>query len=161
MRPYAGRGRAGAHDPGADDPGAEVYPTPFAFVIDGKIKTTVGTKIRFFHSNLSLFNGVKGLIMYPKRLDEMGEAGVRRVVLYGASDVARILLGMVNGEGLEVVGVIDGKYEGHEFQGVPVIERLEDMEWDGVLITALDDFETVEEQLRKLGVASEGIWKLS
>lgn len=59
--------------PGADDPGAEVYPTPFAFVIDGKIKTTVGTKIRFFHSNLSLFNGVKGLVMYPKRLDEMGE----------------------------------------------------------------------------------------
>lgn len=87
--------------------------------------------------------------------------GVKRLVLFGSSDVVRIFLGMVNGEGLEVVGVMDEKYDGREFQGVPVLEGLEDKEWEGVLITALDDFEMAEERLRKLGVASKGIWRLS
>ena len=96
-------------------------------------------------------------------LAEMAEAGVKRVVLYGASDVARILLGLVDGACPEVVGVLDETHEGHAFHGVPVVrgEGLGELAWDGVLITSLDGFEEAEERLQTLGVKAEAIWKLS
>ena len=49
------------------------------------------------------------------------------------------------------------------FNGVPMVraEELPDGEWDGVLITALEDLDTVEAQLREMGLAEERIWRLS
>ena len=96
-------------------------------------------------------------------LAEMADAGVKRVVLYGASDVARILLGLVDGGCPEVVGVLDEVHEGHVFHGVPVVrgEGLGELAWDGVLITSLDGFEEVEERLQALGVDAEAVWQVS
>ena len=80
-----------------------------------------------------------------------GQAGkpvtVRFLVGSGA---ARILMGMADGAGPEVVGVVDDAHSGREFHGVPGVKahQLKDLEWDGVLITALDDFEGVEERLQ-------------
>ena len=49
------------------------------------------------------------------------------------------------------------------FNGVPMwrAEELLEGEWDGVLITALEDLDTVEAQLREIGLAEERIWRLS
>lgn len=96
-------------------------------------------------------------------LHSMTQAGVKRVVLYGASDVARILLGLVNGAEMDVMGVVDDAYEGREFHGIPVFKshQLNDLCWDKVLITVLEDLGGAEERLKKLGVVQEVIWKLS
>ena len=96
-------------------------------------------------------------------LAEMAEARVKRVVLYGASDAARILLGLADGACPAVVGVLDETYDGHAFHGVPVVrgDGLGDLAWDAVLITSLDDFDEAEARLKTLGVQAEAIRQLS
>ena len=98
-----------------------------------------------------------------RSLDEIASAGVRKVLLYGASDAARILLGIVNGERVEVVGVIDDEYDGLEFHGVPVINnaQLGDLQWEGILITDTDDLDGVEKQLESMEVPREAVWRLT
>jgi len=99
-------------------------------------------------------------------LSEMCKAGVETVLLYGASDAARIVMGivmvLVSDNGIRVVGVMDERCEASEFGGVPVIEasRLQELEWDGVLITALDDLDGVEDQLAHIGIDSSKVWRL-
>lgn len=96
-------------------------------------------------------------------LREMARVGVQRVILCGASDVAKIVLGLVDGSGIWVAGVLDDMYRGTDFNGTPVLRTAELPEegWDGVLITALDGLDTVEAELRDLGVPEERIWRLS
>ena len=96
-------------------------------------------------------------------LREMEESGVRKVVLCGASEAAHIVTELVAGNGIEVVGVLDLAYDGEEFSGVPVVDsgKLGQLEWDGMLITALDDLEAVDGELRAMGVQEEKVWRLS
>ena len=116
---------------------------------------------RFLKFTLDFYGKMEEKLL--RCLTEMLQAGVKRVVLYGASDVARILLGLVDGVGVDVIGVVDDSYEGREFHGVSVFksEQLNELRWDGVLITALEDFDRVEERLQELGVVQEAIWRLS
>ena len=96
-------------------------------------------------------------------IDEMASAGVQKILLYGASDAARILVGIVNGEPVEVVGVVDDEYEGREFHGVPVISngQLGDLQWEGILITDTNDLDGMEKRLEGMEVPKEAIWTLS
>ena len=96
-------------------------------------------------------------------LREMEKAGIHTVVLCGATEAARIVTGLVAGNGIEVVGVLDPAFEGEEFSGVPVVDskQLGELEWDGMLITALDDLEAVDGDLRAIGVLEEKVWRLS
>ena len=94
---------------------------------------------------------------------KMGRAGVETVLLYGASDAARIVMGLVSGNGIRVVGVMDERCEASEFGGVPVVKAsgLQELEWDGVLITSLDDLDVVDDQLAHIGIDSSRVWRLS
>ena len=96
-------------------------------------------------------------------LADMRTAGVRRLVLLGASDAARIVLGLVGGNGISVVGVLDDQHEDEEFAGVRVIQRAElaELEWDGVLITALDDLDGIDDLVRAMGLPAQKVWRLS
>ena len=94
-------------------------------------------------------------------LGKMARAGVKQIVLYGASDVAKIVLDLVQDNNI-VMGVLDEGYEGDEFNGTQGVrkEDLKEMSWDGVLVTTLEDLEDVEEQLRCLGIPKEDVWLL-
>ena len=115
----------------------------------------------FLRFTLNVYNKLEEKLRHC--LDEMASAGVQKVLLYGASDAARILLGIVNGKPIEVVGVVDDEYEGREFHGVPVMKsrQLKDLQWEGILITGLGDFEVVEENLVKMEVSRDAIWTLT
>ena len=58
--------------------------------------------------------------------------------------------------------MLDDREDGHEFHGIPTARTsiLRDLDWDGVLITAVDGYDAAEDALRKLGVAEEAIWRL-
>ena len=116
---------------------------------------------RFLKSTLGYYNRVEEKLR--ERLGEMEQGGVKRVVLWGASDAARIVLGLVEGNGIEVVGVVDEGQGEKEFCGVPVLRagELQGREWDGVLITALEHIEQVEGQLGEAGVPAGKVWRLS
>ena len=88
-------------------------------------------------------------------LAAIGTAGVRRLLRLGASDAARI----VGGNGISVVGV----HKHQRFAGVRVIQpaELAELEWDGVLITALDDLDGTDELVRAMGLPEQKVWRLS
>ena len=96
-------------------------------------------------------------------LQAMDEAGVSRIVLFGATDVARILLDLAQQNGVGVTGVVDDAYEGTEFHGVPLFHTggMEEHDWDGVLVTVLEDPDAATIQLENSGVRREAIWQLS
>jgi hypothetical protein len=69
------------------------------------------------------------------------EAGCSRIVLYGASDTARVLLDYVKDSAISVAGIIDDDVakQGSLFAGVPVLapKELEHMECDTVVVTTV------------------------
>jgi DNA-binding MarR family transcriptional regulator len=95
-------------------------------------------------------------------LMQMSKTGVERVMLFGANDVARILLGLTDCMGTTIVGVLDNEYEGEAFHNVPVFknESLHKVMWGGLLITSIEDIEEVEAQLARLGISEKTIWTL-
>jgi DNA-binding MarR family transcriptional regulator len=97
-------------------------------------------------------------------VDEIEAAGVGRIVLYGASDVARILVGMIETRPVQVTGVVDPAYDGLEYIGCPVLqldELARNANWDRVLVTTVEDPEEAERQLEQAGVSADRIWKLA
>ena len=116
---------------------------------------------RFLEFTLSFYNQVEEKLRYC--LARMARAGVRRILLCGASDAARIVLGQVPGNGIEVAGLLDRSTNAAEFEGYRILDiaNSEEVEWDGVLITALDDPESTETWLTESGIAKAKIWRLS
>lgn len=95
-----------------------------------------------------------------RNLDALARAEVEQVVLYGVSDVARILFDLLNGHSFRVVGIVDDIYEGEEFCGQRVLrsEALGRLGYDRLLVTSLEDPEQVDQRLLKLGVDRKKIW---
>jgi hypothetical protein len=93
----------------------------------------------------------------------MARSGVDKIVLYGATDVAKVVLDLVEGDEMVIVGVLDEGYEGSEFNGVQMVGKgaLNELEWDGVLITALENLEEVGVKLRQMGIPEEKVWTLA
>ena len=60
---------------------------------------------RFLKYTLDFYTQVESKL--KRSLRDMAKVGVRRVVLYGASEAAKIVLGLVEAYGIEVVGVLD------------------------------------------------------
>ena len=116
---------------------------------------------RFLKFTLDFYNKVEQKLQ--NCLMEMEQEGVGRVLLYGATDTARIVLDLTDGKKVEVVGVLDDAYEGSDFYGVPSIhgENIDSLDWDRVLVTALDGLELAQEKLRESGVDEMRIITLS
>ena len=116
---------------------------------------------RFLKFTLDFYNQVE--IKLRRCLCDVAAAGVRKIILCGASEAARIVLELVGGYGIEVIGVIDSNFTDSKYNGASVVlsEDLGEMEWDGILITALEGLEDVETKLRDRGVLEERIWRLS
>ena len=113
----------------------------------------------FLKFTLNFYNQVEVKLRHC--LEAMAQAGVQKVVLCGASEAVRIVLGLGGDHGIEVVGVLAG--DGDQLPGVPLMqsEDLRVVEWDGVLITALEELDGVEAQLRDWGLPENKIWRLS
>jgi DNA-binding MarR family transcriptional regulator len=116
---------------------------------------------RFLKYTLGFYNQVEAKLELCLR--DMAATGSKKLVLCGVSEVAKIVLGMVDGYGIEVVGVIDRNFIQTRYNGLPGLdsEDLREIEWDGVLISALEGLEEVEAHLRDWGIAEEQIWRLS
>ena len=97
-----------------------------------------------------------------RSLDALARTEVQRVMLYGVSDIARILFDSLNGYAIRVLGVVDDVYEGKEFCGHPILksDALDRIDYDRLLVTSLEEPEKVEQKLLKLAVRQERIWRI-
>ena len=116
---------------------------------------------RFLKFSLEFYTKMEDKL--ERCLCDMASEGIEQVVLYGVSDVARILMSIADYDHLSILGIIDGDFDAQEFNGIPVIHprKLNELQFDGVLITSLDGFEEAEYHLQNLSVAKEKIWKLT
>ncbi len=116
---------------------------------------------RFLKFTLDFYNQVEAKVQ--QTLATMEKAGIERVVLYGASEAARMVQEQTRANGIEVIGILDEHYQDQEFSGLPLLKAadLQGLAWDGVLITALENLDRAEHYLEEAGVAATKVWKLS
>ena len=125
------------------------------------LKAKSGLTYRFLKFTLDFYNQVETKVQ--QTLTTMEEAGVERVILYGASDAARMVQEQTRANGIKVVGIVDEVYQGREFSGLPLLKvaDLQRSAWDGVLITALENPDEAERCLEDAGVGATKVWRLS
>ena len=82
---------------------------------------------------------------------------VIRVVLFGS-----LAAGHVGARSDLDLAVVDEGLKGGELSGVPVVgpEDVSRLEWDAILVTALDDLDAVDDQMEKLGLPESKVWRL-
>ena len=116
---------------------------------------------RFLKFTLDFYNQVEARVQ--QTLGNMERAGIERVILYGASEAARMVQEQASASGIEVVGILDEFHQGKEFSGLPLltIAELHSSAWDGVLITALESLDGAEGYLEEAGIMANKVWKLS
>jgi DNA-binding MarR family transcriptional regulator len=116
---------------------------------------------RFLKVTLDFYNQVE--VKLKSSLNDMASTGVKKIVLFGASEASKIVLELVVGTGIEVVGVIERDTVIDSFGDLPVLVSadLKEVEWDGILITALEGLEEVEAELCDWGLPEDRIWHLS
>ena len=125
------------------------------------IKAKSQLTYRFLKFTLDFYNKVEEKLR--RCLNEMHEEGVQRLLLYGASDAARIVYDMAGANEISIVGVVDDQSPTVEFMGRQIIqsERIDHNSFDAVLITSLDSFDSAEQSLLDAGVRAAAIWELA
>lgn len=90
---------------------------------------------------------------------ELESMGVRRLVLFGASDLAEIAFLSLQETAIEVVAVVDADRQKKNLLGLKVIKisRLQELSFDRILITDENDRDCVVERLGLNGISPERI----
>ena len=124
------------------------------------LKAKSNLTYRFLKLTLAFYNQVEEKL--ERCLREMEQAGVRRMVLCGASEAAKIVNNKVSGGEIQIIGVLDEACSESEFAGLPLLkpDDLSHMAWDGVLVTALDDLDEVDSRLEAMTIPKEKVWHL-
>jgi len=90
---------------------------------------------------------------------DLEDTGVRRLVLFGASDLAEIAFLSLQETQIEVVGVIDDRSHNNNLLGVNVLDvaQVQELSFDRILIADGEDRDSVLDQLSSNGVPPEKI----
>jgi DNA-binding MarR family transcriptional regulator len=106
--------------------------------------------LRFFSYNIHHYAEMKKQI--SKKLLEMENRGVKRVVFYGVSDEMEVAYITLQGSNMELVGIVDdAKNYGKEFFGYRAIglRGLKNLNPDAILITSMKDQNSYMKNLTK------------
>ena len=92
-------------------------------------------------------------------LNELENSGVRKVVFYGANDLAEIAFISLKASNIRLIGVIDNLKEGEAFLGYTVksIAELRDLEFDRIIITTIDSQKAILNKLLQKKIPGEKI----
>jgi len=90
---------------------------------------------------------------------DLEDTGVRRLVLFGASDLAEIAFLSLQETQIEVVGVVDDRSHNNNLLGVNVLDvaQVQELSFDRILIADGEDRDSVLDQLSSYGVPPEKI----
>ena len=90
---------------------------------------------------------------------DLQNEGATRVIFYGAGELADIAFLSMAGSGVRLIDVVDPTKEGVVFANriVKAISRLRQVDYDAILVTLLDNHETVLKDIKGVGVSSEKI----
>jgi DNA-binding MarR family transcriptional regulator len=87
---------------------------------------------------------------------------VRRVVFYGASDLAEVAYVSLKETSLELVGIVDDFKSGDRFLGITILDpsTLTRLEYDRIIVTSISSKDDIYENLVKLNIPKSKISRL-
>jgi len=111
----------------------------------------------YISSSYHYFKTAKNRVedLYSNLLSE----GATRVVFYGAGELADIAFLSMTGSGVRLIDVVDPTRKGELFADfiVKSISRLQKVDYDAILVTLVDNHETVLSNIKGVGVPSDKI----
>jgi len=87
---------------------------------------------------------------------------IRRVIFYGAGEVAELSFLSLQESGLELIGVIDDFKKSETFFGFPILnkEKIKEFDFDMIIITSFRSMETIYLNLKNLGIKEDKIFRI-
>jgi DNA-binding MarR family transcriptional regulator len=111
----------------------------------------------YLRYSINFYRDVKDLLI--GKFSEMERNQVRKVLFFGAGEVAELAYLYLQFTPLELSGVIDDEQRGKNFFGFVIkgTESIHDSSWDMILLTQLDNTEDTILKLRQVGIGSDRI----
>lgn len=93
---------------------------------------------------------------------DLNKKGVKRVIFYGAGEVAEISLLFLKESKLKLIGVIDDFKKSETFFGYPILDKdkIQEFEFDMIVITSFRSMETIYLNLKNLGINEDKIFRI-
>jgi len=90
---------------------------------------------------------------------ELETQGVRRIVFFGAGDLAEIAYLSLQQSGIELVAVVDVDGAGQNFMQFTVVhpDRIESLWFDRILITSINSMESISEKIATMGISASRV----
>ena len=111
----------------------------------------------FIQHSLSLYK--EALKKFEGLLKELEERNIRKVILYGASDLAEITYVSLKANNIKLVGVVDDTKRGTKFLDFTIrsTSDLKDLEFDSIIIATLESKEHMVKKLVEKNIPREKI----
>ncbi len=92
-------------------------------------------------------------------LNKLEKRGVKKVVFYGANDLAEIALISLKATDIKLIGVVEDSKKGKRFLGFTIrsIAELSKLEFDMIIITTMESKETIFNRLLQKKIPGEKI----
>jgi DNA-binding MarR family transcriptional regulator len=113
--------------------------------------------VDYLRYSVNFYREIKALLINKfKTLDERGQ---QSVLFFGAGEVAELAYLYLHLTNLRLAGIVDDKQHGNDFFEFKVdnLDRLDQEDWNTVLLTRLDDTDRDIERLIEWGVSPERI----
>ncbi len=113
--------------------------------------------VAYLRYSVNFYREIKQMLL--DKFKEMEQRGMAKLLFYGSGEVAELAYLYLQMTPLSLVGVVDEERIGNNFFGIPIAgnHRLEDKDWDGILLTRLDYLEADLEFLLEQRIALERI----
>jgi hypothetical protein len=113
--------------------------------------------VEYLQYSLNFYKDIKTLLL--NRYKDMDKKNVKSVLFYGAGEVAELAYLYLQQTDIRLIGIIDDKQNGKNFFDFRIasIDGIEQMDWDMVLLTRLEDTDQDIKTLLKRGVDPEKI----
>lgn len=111
----------------------------------------------YLRYSINFYKDIKHLLL--DQYQEMESKLVRRILFFGAGEVAELAYLYLQLTNLHLAGIIDEQKKGKNFFGHAIagVDRVHQSDWDRILLTRLDGTEEAIETLLKAGIHHERI----
>ena len=113
--------------------------------------------VEYLQYSVNFYRDIKKLLI--NKYKEMEKNNVNSVLFYGAGEVAELAYLYLQVTNIRLAGIIDDKMNGANFFGLRIVgpDRIDQMEWDMVLLTRLEDTDEDIKDLLERGIDPERI----
>ena len=113
--------------------------------------------VEYLRYSVNFYREIKGLLL--NKFKEMEKDRIQSVLFFGAGEVAELAYLYFQLSGIKLVGIIDDRQQGSNFFDFKVhgFDRLDQKDWDAILLTRLDKTERDIESLIDRGVSPDRI----